>query len=114
MLTAGVRDEEAQPRATSSITRQVARASAPAFAECFVETVRRAFLDHLLIVNERHLRGVLTGWQTHLPAYHPDEFWQPDRSADSVDVAPQSNREYVNPVGGFVDAVHDTVGTEMS
>jgi len=38
---------------------------ANAFAERFVGTVRRECLDHLLIVGERHLCGVLTDWQAH-------------------------------------------------
>ena len=44
---------------------------ANAFAERFVGTVRRECLDHLLIVGERHLRGVLTDWQAHYNEHRP-------------------------------------------
>jgi putative transposase len=60
-----------------------------AFAERLVGTVHRECLDHLLIVNERHLRGVLTDWQAHYNEHRPHQGRQqqapndqPDRVAD--------------------------------
>jgi putative transposase len=46
---------------------------ANAFAERLVGTVRRECLDHLLIVNKRHLRGVLTNWQAHYNDHRPHQ-----------------------------------------
>ena len=46
---------------------------ANAFAERLVGTVRRECLEHLLIANERHLRGVLTDWQDHYSDHRPHE-----------------------------------------
>ncbi|UTI64010.1 integrase core domain-containing protein [Paraconexibacter antarcticus] len=42
---------------------------ANAYAERFVGTLRRECLDHLLIRDERHLRGVLAAYQTHYNAH---------------------------------------------
>lgn len=35
--------------------------------------MRRECLDHLLIVSERHLRGVLTEWQAHYNDRRPHQ-----------------------------------------
>jgi putative transposase len=57
-----------------------------AFAERFVGTVRRECLDHLLIVNERHLRGVLTDWQTHYNDHRPHQGRQQRAANDSASI----------------------------
>jgi putative transposase len=58
---------------------------ANAFAERFVGTVRRECLDHLLIVNQRHLRGVLTGWQAHYNEHRPHQGRQQQAPNDQPD-----------------------------
>lgn len=46
---------------------------ANAYAERFVGTLRRECLDHLLIRNERHLRGVLARYEAHYNAHRPHQ-----------------------------------------
>ena len=38
---------------------------ANAFCERLIDTIRRECLDWLIVLNERHLRGVLREWVTH-------------------------------------------------
>ncbi len=45
--------------------------TANAYAERWVRTVRAECLDHLLIVNEAHLRQVLTGYVAHYNQARP-------------------------------------------
>jgi hypothetical protein len=42
-----------------------------AITERWVGSVRREILDRILIVNERHLRKVLTGYETHFNGHRP-------------------------------------------
>jgi putative transposase len=78
---------------------------ANAFAERFVGTVRRECLDHLLIVNERHLRGVLTGWKTHYNGHRPHQGREQQAPIDQpgrlVDLAAAIQRRPV--LGGLIN-----------
>jgi len=47
--------------------------NANAFAERFVRTVRSECLDHLLVVNERHLEGILRSYALHYNAHRPHQ-----------------------------------------
>ena len=47
--------------------------TANAYAERWVRTVRRECLDHLLIVNEAHLRHVLAGFVAHYNQARPHQ-----------------------------------------
>jgi putative transposase len=42
-----------------------------AITERWVGSVRREILDRILIINERHLRKVLTGYQTYFNGHRP-------------------------------------------
>jgi putative transposase len=44
---------------------------ANAYAERWISTIRRECLDRLLIINERHLRSVLTEYETHYNGHRP-------------------------------------------
>ena len=81
---------------------------ANAFAERFVGTLRRECLDHLLIVNERHLRGVLTDWQAHYNEHRPHQGRQQQAPNDQpdrvVDLAVPIRRRPV--LGGLINEYH--------
>lgn len=68
---------------------------ANAFAERFVGTVRRECLDHLLIIGERHLRGVLAEWQAH----YNDHRQAPGQAPAGAQrhARPRSRRDYGHP-----------------
>jgi putative transposase len=81
---------------------------ANAFAERFVGTLRRECLDHLLIVSERHLRGVLAEWEAHYNEHRPHQGRQqqapndqPDRA---VNLAVPVQRRPV--LGGLINEYH--------
>ncbi len=81
---------------------------ANAFAERFVGTVRRECLDHLLIVNERHLHGVLTDWQAHYNDHRPHQGRQQrapnDRAGRAVDTTAAIQRRLI--LGGLINEYH--------
>ena len=81
---------------------------ANAFAERFVGTLRRECLDHLLFVNERHLRGVLADWQAHYNEHRPHQGRQQQAPNDQpdrvVDLAVPIRRRPV--LGGLINEYH--------
>lgn len=81
---------------------------ANAFAERFVGTVRRECLDHLLIISERHLRGVLAQWQEHYHDHRPHQGRRQqapnDRPERKVDVTTVIQRRAV--LGGLINQYH--------
>jgi transposase InsO family protein len=81
---------------------------ANAFAERFVGTVRRECLDHLLIVSERHLRGVLTVWQAHYNDHRthqgPQQQAPNDQPDRVVNLAVPVQRRPV--LGGLINEYH--------
>ena len=81
---------------------------ANAFAERFVGTVRRECLDHVLIVNERHLGGVLAEWEAHYNEHRPHQDRQQqapnDEPAPVVDLTAAIQRRPV--LGGLINEYH--------
>lgn len=81
---------------------------ANAFAERFVGTLRRECLDHLLIVNERHPRGVLTDWQAHYNEHRPHQGRQQrapnDGAGRAVDTTAAIQRRPI--LGGLINECH--------
>jgi len=81
---------------------------ANAYAERFVGTVRRECLDHLLILGNRHLRGVLAEFQTHYNDHRPHQGRQqlpPNRSQDqAIDLTARIQRTQV--LGGLINEYH--------
>ena len=81
---------------------------ANAFAERFVGTVRRECLDHLLIVNERHLGGVPAEWEAHYNEHRPHQGRQQqapkDEPARVVGLTAAIQRRPV--LGGLINEYH--------
>ena len=70
--------------------------------------MRRECLDHLLIVNERHLRAVLADWQVHYNDHRPHQSRQqraPNDNADRViDLTAAIQMRTV--LGGLINEYH--------
>jgi putative transposase len=66
-------DEVFGARGTEILMTPFRTPNANAFAERFVRTVRSECLDHLLVVNERHLEGILRSYALHYNAHRPHQ-----------------------------------------
>jgi putative transposase len=89
---------------TRVIKTPVRAPRANAFAKRFVGTLRRECLDHMLILGERHLRGVLAEYARHYNSHRPHQALQqepPLRKPDhTVDINARIERRQV--LGGLV------------
>ena len=66
---------------TETVLTPIRAPKANAIAERVIGTFRRECLDHLILVNERHLRSVLSGYVAHYNHVRPHqslELWAPD------------------------------------
>jgi putative transposase len=74
------------------------------FAERFVGTLRRECLDHVLILGERHLRGVLAEYVRHYNGHRPHQGLQQEpplrESGHAVDLTARIERTQV--LGGVI------------
>ena len=74
-----------------------------AYAERWVGTVRREYLDHLLIRGERHLAAVLTDYVDHYNSHRPHRSFD-QRPPDATGPPPQASTAVVrrDRLGGLV------------
>jgi transposase InsO family protein len=79
---------------------------ANAFAERWVGTVRRECLDHLLIVNRRHLERVLTIFVGHYSQRRPHRGLglraPDDPPTDAATAGPLNNLRHRDVLGGLI------------
>ena len=66
-------DEVFTAQGATIVTTPYRTPNANAVAERFVKSVRTECLDHLLIVNERHLEAVLRNYARHYNGYRPHQ-----------------------------------------
>jgi putative transposase len=88
---------------TRVIKTPVRSPRANSYAERFVGTLRRECLDHMLILGERHLRGVLTEYVRHYNSHRPHQALQQEpplrESGHAVDITARIERRQV--LGGL-------------
>jgi transposase InsO family protein len=89
---------------TRVIKTPVRSPRANSYAERFVGTLRRECLDHMLILGERHLRGVLTGYVRHDNSHRPHQALQQEpplrEPGHAVDITARIERRQV--LGGLI------------
>ena len=82
---------------------------ANAYVERVIGTIRRECLDHLIVVNERHLRGVLRDYVRYYNEARPYRSLALRPPSGPRELRPQSERERVvaEPVVGGLHHVYD-------
>ena len=71
LLRDGLRGAGAESIGIATILTPVRAPNANAIAERVIGTLRRECLDHLMVINERHLRSVLGEYIQHYNAMRP-------------------------------------------
>ena len=89
---------------TRVIKTPVRSPRANSYAERFVGTLRRECLDHMLILGERHLRGVLAEYARHYNGHRPHQGLQQEppqrQSSKTTDITAPIERRQV--LGGLI------------
>ncbi len=82
---------------------------ANALAERVIGTIRRECLDHLIVLNERHLRGVLREYIAYYNTTRPHRSLELESPAGPRELAPpfKRNRVVAEPVLGGLHHVYD-------
>ena len=97
-------DELFAGNGTRVIRTPVRSPRANAFAERFVGTLRREFLDHVLILGERHLREVLAAYASQYNSHRPHQALQQESPLHQpgrvIDIATRIERRKV--LGGLI------------
>jgi transposase InsO family protein len=83
---------------------------ANAYCERLIGTIRRECLDWLIVLNERHLRSILTEWVTHYNRGRPHSSLGPGTPGAPRDEARQPSNGHRIPNGHRVVAVSILAG----
>lgn len=92
-------DEVFRAEGTKILRKPFRTPNANAFAERFVRTIRSECLDHLLVVNERHLERILRSYACHYNCYRPhqglsQEIPVPERAGRPLAIEDASDSSY--------------------
>src|SRR5262249_5424034 len=92
-------DEVFAGNGTRVIKTPVRSPRANSYAERFVGTVRREYLDHVLILGERHLRKILAEYARHYNGHRPHQSLQQEprlrQPGHTVDITARIERRQV-------------------
>jgi putative transposase len=97
-------DEVFYGNGTQVVKTPVRAPRANSYAERFVGTLRRECLDHVLILGERHLRGVLAAYARHYHGHRPHQALRQEpplrEPGHAVDITARVER--VQVLGGLI------------
>ncbi len=97
-------DEVFSGNGTRVVKTPVRSPKANSYAERFVGTLRRECLDHVLILGERHLRGVLAEYARHYNGHRPHQARRQEpplrESGHAVDIT--ARIEHRQLLGGLI------------